>query len=106
MIKICGYSIYETLRLIFVPVYDNGNKQTLENYCPLPQHKTYRKIQYLIYSSLFDFFTENDLISSNYFGFQTLKYINPLIMDMKLQLFSLVYQKHLIKFGKMDSFIN
>ena len=34
-----------------------------------------------------------------------MKSINLLMINMKLELFSLIYQKHLIKFGTMDLFI-
>ena len=33
-----------------------------------------------------------------------MKSISLLIMDMKLEVFSLIYQKYLIKFGTMDKF--
>ena len=35
-----------------------------------------------------------------------MKSINPLMIDMKFEVFSLIYQKHLIKFDTMDLFIN
>ena len=71
----------------------------------------------LIYNRLFEFFIENELISSNQSGFkhgdscvnQLLSItheINPLMMDMKSEVFFLIYQRHLIRFGKIDSFIN
>ena len=133
LLKICRHSIYKPLQLIFrscidngkfpsewnkanvVPVHKKGNKQTLENYRPVSLLPICGKIfERLIYNSLFEFFIENELISSNQSGFkpsdscknQLMKSINPLMMDMKSEAFSLIYQEHLIKFGTMDSFIN
>ena len=78
MLKICGNSIYKPLQLIFrscienrefppewtelkkanvVPVYKKGNKQTLENYRPVPLLPIYGKtFDRLMYNSLFEFF--------------------------------------------------
>ena len=71
----------------------------------------------LIDNRLFEFFIENELISSNQSGFKhgdscvnqlfsITHEINRLMMDMKSEVFFLIYQKHLIRFGTIDSFIN
>ena len=89
MLKICGNSIYKPLQLIFrsciehgkfpsewkkanvVPIHKEGNKQTLENYRPVPLLPICGKIfERLIYNSLFEFFIANELISSNKSGFK------------------------------------
>ena len=78
MLKICGNFIYKTLQLIFrsciengkfpsewkkantVPVHKKGNKQTLENYCPVSLLPICGKVfERLIYNSLFEFLIEN-----------------------------------------------
>ena len=137
MLKICSNSIYIPLQLIFrsciedgkspsewekanvVPVHKKGNKQTLENYCPVSLLPICGKIfERLIYNSLFEFFIAKELVSLNQCGFKpgdscinqllsiTHEIYKSLMMDMKSEVFSLTYQKHLIKFGTMDSFIN
>ena len=89
MLKICGNPTYKPLQLIFrsciengkfpsewkkanvVPVHKKGNKQTLENYCPVSLLPVCGKIfERLIYNSLFEFFIGNELISSNQSGFK------------------------------------
>ena len=89
MLKICGNFIYKTLQLTFrsciengkfpsewkkantVPVHKKGNKQTLENYCPVSLLPICGKVfERLIYNSLFEFLIENKLISSNQSGFK------------------------------------
>ena len=89
MLKISSNSIYKPLHLIFryfiengkfpsewkkanvVPVHKKGNKQTLENYCPVSLLPVCGKIfERLIYNSLFEFFIGNELISSNQSGFK------------------------------------
>ena len=103
------------------PIHKKGNKQTLENYRPVSLLPICGKISgRLIYNSLFEFFIADELVSSNQSGFKPggscinpyssfpllMKSINLLMIDMKLEVFFLVYQKHLIKFGTMDLFIN
>ena len=80
MIKICGESILKPLELIFksclknekfpiewkkanvVPVHEINNKQLIENYCPVSLLP--------VCGRLFEFFTENELISHNHSGFK------------------------------------
>ena len=138
MIKICGNAICKPLQLIFrsciiengellseqkkanvVPFHKKGNKQTLENYCPVSLLPICGKVfERLSYNSLFEFFIENELISSTNLVLNQvalveissfpllMKSINPLMMYMKPEVFSLINQKHLIKFGTTDSFLN
>ena len=100
-------------------LFKNGNKQTSKNYRPVSLLPIYGKIfECLIYNSLFEFFIANELISSSQSGFKpgdscvnqllsfTHEIYNLLMMNMKLEVFSLMYLKHLIKFGTIDLFIN
>ena len=89
MIKICGESILKPLELIFksclengkfpnewkkanvVPVHKRNNKQLIENYRPISLLPVCGKIlERLIYNKMFEFFTENELISQNQSGFK------------------------------------
>ena len=102
-----------------VPVHKKGNKQTLENCRPVSLLPIWGKIfERLIYNSLFAFFIANKLIFSNQSGFKPRNScINQLLSikheiyksfdnGMTLEVFSLIYQKHLIKFETIDLFIN
>ena len=89
MIKICGESILKSLELIFksclengkfpnkwkkanvVPVHKINNKQLIENYRPISLLPVCGKIlELLICNEMFEFFTENELISQNQSGFK------------------------------------
>ena len=89
MLKLCGSAIYKTLVIIFkqsvdtgispsewkkgniVPIHKKGDKQTLKNYRPVSLLPICRKIlERLIFNEMFDFFIENELISSNRSGFK------------------------------------
>ena len=89
MLKICGDSILKPLELIFksclengkfpnewkkanvVPVHKRNNKQLIENYRPISLLPVCGKIlERLIYNKMFEFFTENELISQNQSGFK------------------------------------
>ena len=89
MLKICSSSIYKSLEYIFhqgletgkfpsewkkanvVPAYKKGEKQILKNYRPVSLLSICGKIfKKLIFNKMFKFFMENDLISSNQFGFK------------------------------------
>ena len=90
-----------------VPVHTKGNKHVLENYRPVPllpiSGKIFERLfttAYLSSSLKTNCFKPND--SCIYQLLFIMKSINPLIMVMKSGLFSLIYQKHLIKFGTMD----
>ena len=114
-----GEFLSEWNKANFVPVHKKANKQTLENCRPVSLFPICGKIfEHLIYNSLFEFFIANELISSSQSGFKpgdscvnqllsfTHEIYNLLMMNMKLEVFSLMYLKHLIKFGTMDLFIN
>ena len=89
MIKICGELILKPLEHIFksclengkfpnewkkanvVPVHKRNNKQLIENYRPVSLLPVCGKIlERLIYNKMFEFFTENELISQNQSGFK------------------------------------
>ena len=89
MIKICGESILKPLKIIFksclengkfpiewkkanfVPVHKRNNKQLIENYRPISLLPVCGKIQErLNCKRMFEFFTENELISQNQSGFK------------------------------------
>ena len=114
-----GEFLSERNKANVVPVHKKANKQTLENFRPVSLFPICGKIfEHLIYNSLFEFFIANELISSNQSGFKpgdscvnqllsfTHEIYNLLMMNMKLEVFSLMYLKHLIKFGTTDLFIN
>ena len=86
MIKICSDSILKYLELIFKSCLENGKfsmewkkanvvavhkKQLIENYLPISLLPVCGKIlERLIYNKMFEFFTENELISQNQSGFK------------------------------------
>ena len=89
MLKICVSSIYKPLEMIYkhcietgvfpsewkkaniVPIHKKGDKQTLENYCPVSLLPICGKIlERLMFNEMFNFFIENKLISSNQSGFK------------------------------------
>ena len=89
MIKICSESILKPLELTFksclengkfpmdwekanvIPVHKRNNKQLIENYRPVSLLPVFGKIlERLIYNKMFEFFTENELISQNHSGFK------------------------------------
>ena len=97
MLKICGKTIFKPLECIvceglntglfplewkkanLVPVYKKGDKQCLENYCPVSLLPICGKIfEKLIFNEMFKFFNENNLISPKQPGFYLLhiKYMN------------------------------
>ena len=54
-----------------VPVFKKNNKQELKNYRPISLLPVSGKIfERLLYSSMFKFFTDNNLISQNQSGFK------------------------------------
>ena len=89
MIKICDASICKPLELIFrsclengkfptewkkvnvVPAHKKGDKQNLKNYRPISLLPVAGKIfQRILYSNMYEFFTENSLISPKQSGFK------------------------------------
>ena len=89
MIKLCGNSVCKPLSIIFndclnkgkflhewkkasvVPVHKKGHKQSLKNYTPISLFPICSKIfERPIYNEIFNFFTENNLISRNQSGFR------------------------------------
>ena len=88
MLKICGDSILKPLELIFKSCIESGkfpiewkranivpvhkkNKQLIENYCPISLLPVCGKIlERIIYNKIFEFFSENELISHNQSGFR------------------------------------
>ena len=89
ILKICGKSICKPLELIFktclrngrfplewnkanvVPIHKKGDKQTIKNYRPVSLLPTCGKIfEPLLYDTMFDFFSKNNLLSPNQSGFR------------------------------------
>ena len=129
MIKICGKSICKTLQLIFsqcidtgsfplqwkkasvVQVHKKGDKQCWKNYRPVSLLPICRKIfERLMFNEMFRFLIENNVISSNQSSFMPGdSYINQLLSIthkicllmtvLKWEVFFLISQKRLIKFG-------
>ena len=54
-----------------VSVHKNGDKQILKNYRPISLLPiTGKMLERLLYDAMFEFFTENNLISDNHSGFK------------------------------------
>ena len=89
MLKICGKSICKPLELILktcqrncrfplewkkanvVAIFRKGDKQTIKNYRPVSLLLTCGKIfERLLYDTITDFFSKNNLLSPNQFGFR------------------------------------
>ena len=89
MLKICVAAIYKPLAIIFkqrvgtgifpsewkkdniVPIHKKGDKQTVKNYRPVSLLPICGKIlERLMFNGMFNFFIENELISSNQSGFK------------------------------------
>ena len=89
MVKICDDSICKSLKLIFksclesgkfpsewkktnvVPIHKKGDKQILKNYRPISLLPMTGKIlERLLYDTMFEFFTKNNLISDSQSGFK------------------------------------
>ena len=87
--KICDYCICKPIKLIFqscvesgkfpsewkkanvVPVHKRGDKQILQTYRPISLLPIKGKIlERLLYHRMFEYFTENNLISDNQSGFK------------------------------------
>ena len=127
MLKICD-SILKPLELIFkssiesgnIPiewkkvnvalVHKKNNKQLIESYGPISLAPVCGKtVERLIYNKMFEFFTENELISHNQSGLKPGHlWINQLLcityniyqsLDDGLEASFLIYERHLIKFG-------
>ena len=99
----------EWIKADIVPVHKKRDKQILKHYRPISLLLICGKIfERLIYSNVFEYFIENDLISQNQSGFKPVdSYINQLISitlttDMKSETFLWTYPKLLIKFGKLN----
>ena len=85
MLKVCDASIYKPLDLIFWSYLENGKfptewkkaivvpaqKQNLKNYRPVSLLPVAGKIfERLLYNNMYEFFTDNNLISPNHSGFK------------------------------------
>ena len=89
MIKLFGISICKTLEIIFqnclrsgkfplewkkanvVPTFKRGEKQCIRNYRPVSLFPVCGKVfEWLLYNSMFSFFSENDLILPKQSGFR------------------------------------
>ena len=70
-----------------VPIHKKDDKQNVKNYCPVSLLPICSKIfECLIYSVMYDFLTENDLLSRNQSGFRSgdaLALINSFLLIMK-----------------------
>ena len=90
MLKICSKSVIKPLLIIykkchekgcfpdewkktdFVPVHKKSDKYLLKNYRPISVLPICGKnLERLLYNSMFEFFTQNGLITPNQFGFKT-----------------------------------
>ena len=93
-----------------VPIHKKDDKQTFKNYRPVSLLPICSKIfERLLYNKMFGFFLDKDLISANQSGFKpgdscinqhlsiTHDIYKSLMMGMKLEMFSLTFQKRLIK---------
>ena len=98
-------------------IHKKGHKQVLRNYLPVSILPICGKIfQHLIYNNLFEFFIENDLISSNQSNFKqgdsyiyqllSMKFINRLTTVLRLEVLFVIPSKLLKKFGTKVLFLN
>ena len=90
MLKLCGEAICRPLNIIFktclntgkfpsewkkgnvVPIYKKDDKQNVKNYCPVSLLPICGKIfERLIYNVMYEFLTENDLLSPKQSGFRS-----------------------------------
>ena len=134
MLKLYGPSLCEPLSIIFksclrqmkfpmewkktnvVPIQKKKkDKQCIENYRPVSLLLICSKIfERLLFNKLYKFFNENDILSSNQWGFRSSEScINQLLsityeiyqtFDNDLEVRGVFYRKHLIKFGMKDWF--
>ena len=137
MLKLCALSIYKPVEIIFkqcietgvfpsewkkaniVLIHKKGDKQTLENYCPVSLLPICRKIlERLIFNEMFNFFLKINLfhrispvlnqvilaLISCYLSL--MRYMNLLMWDSKFEASSLIYEKHLIRCGMIVSSTN
>ena len=95
----------EWKKVSVTPIHKKGGKQTLSNYRPLTLLSICNKMfERLLYNEMFGFFLDKGLVSANQSGFKAgNSCINQLlsITHYKLEMFSLTFQKHLIKSGMM-----
>ena len=89
MLILCGDSICKALALILktylqngrfplewkkvnvAPIHKKGDKQTIKNFHPVSLLPICRKIfEHLLYETMFDFFSKNNLLSPNQSGFR------------------------------------
>ena len=100
-------------------IHKKGDKQTLENYCPVSLlHICRKSLERLIFNEMLNFFLKinlfhrispvlNQVILSLISCYLLLmRYMNLLMWDSKLEASSLIYQKHLIRCGMMVSSTN
>ena len=81
MLKICGKSIIKPLLITYkkclekgfaVPVHKKNDKQLLKNYRPISLLPICGKVlERILYNSMFEFFIQNNLITTNQSGFKT-----------------------------------
>ena len=132
MLKLYGPSLCEPLSIIFksclrqmkfpmewkktnvVPIQKKKkDKQCIENYRPVSLLLICSKIfERLLFNKLYKFFNENDILSSNQWGFRSSEScINQLLsityeiyqtFDNDLEVRGVFYRKNLIKFGMKD----
>ena len=102
-----------------VPIHKKEDKQRLQNYRPLSLLPICGKIlERLMFNEMFEFFIENKLISSSQSGFKPgdsfiincylllMRYIVLLMKALKLEVYSSISQRHLIRCGMMVSLLN
>ena len=102
-----------------VIIHKKGDKQMLQNYSPVSQLPICGKIlEKLIFNEMFEFFIQNILTASSQSGFKPailvsincylllIRYIVLLMKALKLEVYSSISQRHLIRFGMMVSFLN
>ena len=121
MLKICSSSIYKSLETKFKqcvetcvfpsewkntnigPIHKKGDKQILKNYRPV--------LLLLICGKILERLLFNEMLNRTIVALiscylSPMRYMNLLILDLKLEASSLIYQKHLIRCGKIVSSTN
>ena len=127
MLKLCGERICRPLNIIFktclntgkfcsewkkgnvVPINKKDDKQNVKNHRPVSVLPICGKIcERLIYNVMYNFVTENDLISPNQSGFRSYNSCVNQLLSINHEIFNafLIFQRLLTRYGTMVLFLN
>ena len=127
MLKLCGERICRPLNIILktclntgkfcsewkkgnvVPINKKDDKQNVKNHRPVSVLPICGKIcERLIYKVMYNFVTENDLISPNQSGFRPYNSCLNQLLSINHEIFNafLIFQRLLTRYGTMVLFLN